>query len=259
MSIALMNEVWKRPARDSSERLVLLALADISNDEGVLWPSVATVGERSCLSTDQARRHMRRLIRDGVLHVIGNHDGGATSRRYRLDVRALTAERVAVTPCAHATPCMDATPCADASPCIGARAGTDARDPLHARKATPCTHASRTINEPSGSTTARANFSADFECAMAAYPRRAGGNPKRPAWRAWKARLTAGVSAREMLDGVARYAAFIRGTGKEGTQFVKQAATFFGPDEHFREGWNATGDSMPGARASAVRLVGNVL
>lgn len=40
-----------------------------------------------------------------------------------------------------------------------------------------------------------------------------------------------------MLAGVSRYAGYVRATGSEGTQFVKQAATFFGPDRHFEEVW----------------------
>lgn len=40
-----------------------------------------------------------------------------------------------------------------------------------------------------------------------------------------------------MLDGVKRYAARVRATGNTGTQFVKQAATFFGPDRHFEDYW----------------------
>jgi hypothetical protein len=38
-----------------------------------------------------------------------------------------------------------------------------------------------------------------------------------------------------MLAGVNRYAGYVRATGSAGTQYVKQAATFFGPDRHFEE------------------------
>lgn len=87
-----------------------------------------------------------------------------------------------------------------------------------------------------------------FETLWQAYPRRAGGNPKRMALRAWQARIAAGVSADEMLAGVGRYAAFVRAEGKEGTPFVKQAATFLGPDEHFREPWALPGSEAPQGR-----------
>ena len=74
-----------------------------------------------------------------------------------------------------------------------------------------------------------------FERAWSLYPKRAGGNSKAAARKAWNARLKAGVSADDMIDGVERYAAFCHATGRTGTQFVRQAATFFGPDLHFEE------------------------
>ena len=70
------------------------------------------------------------------------------------------------------------------------------------------------------------------------YPRREGGNPRKPAMKAFRARVRQGVSPAELLAGTERYAAFIRAKGQEGTSFVKQAATFFGPDEHWREPWD---------------------
>ncbi|HFU7544694.1 TPA: replication protein, partial [Escherichia coli] len=51
------------------------------------------------------------------------------------------------------------------------------------------------------------------------------------------ARLREGIKPETMLDGVRRYAAWVRATGNTGTQFVKQAATFFGPDRHFEDFW----------------------
>ncbi|EPA3989513.1 TPA: DNA-binding protein, partial [Escherichia coli] len=76
-----------------------------------------------------------------------------------------------------------------------------------------------------------------FEQAWQEYPKRAGGNSKSAAFKAWKARLREGIKPEAMLDGVKRYAAWVRATGNTGTQFVKQAATFFGPDRHFEDFW----------------------
>lgn len=80
-------------------------------------------------------------------------------------------------------------------------------------------------------------YSADFETAWAKYPRRSGGNSKSAAFRAWQTRLRQGVAPADLIAGVVRYAAFIRAKGDEGTAFVKMAATFFGPDENWREEW----------------------
>lgn len=83
----------------------------------------------------------------------------------------------------------------------------------------------------------RQEYSPEFEQAWQEYPKRAGGNSKSAAFKAWKARIREGIKPETMLDGVKRYAAWVRATGNTGTQFVKQAATFFGPDRHFEDFW----------------------
>ncbi|HBD2632426.1 TPA: helix-turn-helix domain-containing protein, partial [Escherichia coli] len=84
---------------------------------------------------------------------------------------------------------------------------------------------------------ARQEYSPEFEQAWQEYPKRAGGNSKSAAFKAWKARIREGVTPETMLNGVKRYAAWVRVSGNTGTQFVKQASTFFGPDRHFEESW----------------------
>lgn len=81
------------------------------------------------------------------------------------------------------------------------------------------------------------------------YPKRAGGNSRAAALKAYAARLKSGASEVEMLDGVRRYAEFVKATGKEGTEYVKQAATFFGPAEHWKEPWD-----LPRATGKANKL-----
>lgn len=78
---------------------------------------------------------------------------------------------------------------------------------------------------------------AGFETLWATYPPRAGGNPKDKALRAYRARVGEGHKPEEILEGARRYASFVKATGKEGTEYVKQAATFLGPDKHFLEQW----------------------
>ncbi|HDT2139294.1 hypothetical protein [Enterobacter asburiae] len=81
------------------------------------------------------------------------------------------------------------------------------------------------------------DYSPAFEEAWQAYPKRSGGNNKLSAFKAWNARIKQGVKPETMLEGVKRYAAFMASEGKISTSFVKQAATFFGPDKHFDEPW----------------------
>ncbi|CAH6600364.1 MAG: hypothetical protein E6805_21345 [Citrobacter freundii] len=97
---------------------------------------------------------------------------------------------------------------------------------------------------PAPARSAKQDYSPEFEKAWQAYPKRAGGNSKAAAYKAWKARLKDGVKPEDMLAGVKRYAAYVKVTGNAGTQFVKQATTFFGPDHHFEEAWHTP--SAPG-------------
>lgn len=86
----------------------------------------------------------------------------------------------------------------------------------------------------------------EFQQVWAIYPRRAGGNSKSDAFKAWHARIRDGTSAEEMFSGVERYAAFVTAEGSLNTQYVKQAKTFFGPGLHFSEPWAI--QQAPGTR-----------
>lgn len=85
---------------------------------------------------------------------------------------------------------------------------------------------------------ARNDYPADFQAIWDAYPKRAGGNSKRKAYRAYQFALRRGVSHQEMIEGVQRYADYCEATDKIQTEFVMMAATFLGPDHHFEEEWD---------------------
>ncbi|GLU32565.1 hypothetical protein Busp01_24070 [Trinickia caryophylli] len=53
--------------------------------------------------------------------------------------------------------------------------------------------------------------------------------------KAWNARIREGVSADSLIAAVKAYAAAMVAKSNVGTPYVKQAATFFGPDRHFDE------------------------
>jgi hypothetical protein len=71
----------------------------------------------------------------------------------------------------------------------------------------------------------------------AIYPKREGGNPRHDALKSYKARRRTGVDHQVMLEGVQRYASYCHAKGWIQTSFVKQAAVFFGPAEHYLESW----------------------
>ncbi|WP_242560119.1 DUF1376 domain-containing protein [Pandoraea capi] len=75
----------------------------------------------------------------------------------------------------------------------------------------------------------------DFEEAWRAYPKRVGGNSKSSALKAWRARIREGIESARLLEATQAYATEMQTSGNVGTRFVKQAATFFGPDRHYAE------------------------
>lgn len=85
-----------------------------------------------------------------------------------------------------------------------------------------------------------------------AYPERHGDQGWRKALRAANARMAEGHTPQEFIGGAQRYAAFCAATGKTGTEFVKQAATFLGPDKAFLLPWEIPASAMPKERPSIV-------
>lgn len=82
---------------------------------------------------------------------------------------------------------------------------------------------------------AKGAYSPEFESAWSDYPTRPG-NSKAAAYKAWQIRIKAGASVEEMLAGTAKYAAYCKAMKTE-PGFIKQAATFYGPGEHFEADW----------------------
>ena len=85
---------------------------------------------------------------------------------------------------------------------------------------------------------ARHDEKLDFEWFKAVYPKRSGAQPWAKAVKAANARIREGATFIAMIDGARRYAEFCEAADKAGTEFVMQAATFLGPEQHFLEPWN---------------------
>ena len=81
-----------------------------------------------------------------------------------------------------------------------------------------------------------------FDEAWNLYPKRPGAS-KAASLKAWKARIKAGVDPSVMVEGVKRYANFCKAMETD-AQFIKQPATFFGPDEHYLADWTPS-ESTP--------------
>lgn len=78
-----MSAVWAASAAQSGDLLVLLAIADFCNDEGIAFPSVATLAKKARLSPRQVKRTLSRLQRMGELKVL-KRTGPNRVNKYRI-------------------------------------------------------------------------------------------------------------------------------------------------------------------------------
>jgi hypothetical protein len=93
MSIKVMNLVWANANVSGSELLILLAMADFSNDEGGdIFPSMQTLARKARLSEPQARRVVQNLAKQGYIEVI--EKGGWDGKRNRSNSYRILVENV---------------------------------------------------------------------------------------------------------------------------------------------------------------------
>ncbi|MDK9963484.1 helix-turn-helix domain-containing protein [Enterobacter cloacae] len=218
MSMELMVKAMKVKVGNPLRKLVLLKLADNASDHGECWPSYQHIADQCEISKRSVMIHIDALCECGLVKKeLRPGPKGNSSNVYRLDFSS-------------------------AGDSLGGSAGAAPRishsfEPVNESVIEPKYNGSS--DNDSENRSSKGNYSNEFEQAWQAYPKRAGGNSKAAAWKAWKARIKDGVTTEAMLAGVNRYAGYVRATGSVGTQYVKQAATFFGPDRHFEEAWQA--------------------
>jgi hypothetical protein len=84
VSIRILSRIWESGPEDRGELLVLLALADFSNDAGESWPAVASIARKARMDERSARRILRKLEASGWLTSdIGGGRHGCS--RYRIN------------------------------------------------------------------------------------------------------------------------------------------------------------------------------
>ena len=81
MAIRLMTAVWDDGSLPRGDVLLMLALADHANDDGLSFPSIARLARRTRSSPSTVRRHLRSLQAEGRL-VVDAREG--TSNLYRI-------------------------------------------------------------------------------------------------------------------------------------------------------------------------------
>lgn len=267
MSSKILGNVWDACAAygvKGAKLMIMARLADYSNDDGVCYPGVETICRQLGLGESTVRTAISELEADGWLTRQSRRKGNRnTSNLYHLNADRLEqlarTERDKVAELKQQRRLSVLRDPSKSEPseseCSGVFDPSDSgkktvltlqnldpdpqglkHDPQVNSKHDPQDiGASADASAPARS--ARQEYSPEFEQAWQEYPKRAGGNSKSAAFKAWKARLREGIKPETMLDGVRRYAAWVRATGNTGTQFVKQAATFFGPDRHFEDFW----------------------
>lgn len=89
MSIQLMTLV-RKSALPTNAKFVLMALADWADDSGMnCYPSVYELSEYMTCSERTVQRLLRELEEGGWIAVVGNANGGGSSRHYALNVSKL--------------------------------------------------------------------------------------------------------------------------------------------------------------------------
>ena len=94
-----MSAVWDLRL-SSTEKLVLLALADCANDEGECWPSIATIGKKACIGERSVQRSIQALKDAGHL---SRQEVPGRGCRYRLHPRH-SVTPATVSPVTNTTP-----------------------------------------------------------------------------------------------------------------------------------------------------------
>ncbi|MGR8779180.1 helix-turn-helix domain-containing protein [Klebsiella quasipneumoniae] len=281
MSMDLMVQAMKIKVGNPLRKLVLLKLADNASDLGECWPSYQHIADQCEISKRSVMNHIEALCECGLIKKeLRTGPKGNSSNVYQLNLRSAgdspggSANRslpgaTDSLPGAGDSPggsanrslpgATDSLPGAGDSP--GGSAGAAPRishsfEPVNEPVNEPIKHTGASAITSAPVRSAKQDYSPEFETAWQAYPKRAGGNSKSGAFKAWKARLKDGVNPEDMLAGVKRYAAYARATGSVGTQYVKQAASFFGPDRHFEESWQAPSAPGGGHNSTIARLSG---
>ncbi|HHW2697296.1 TPA: helix-turn-helix domain-containing protein [Pseudomonas aeruginosa] len=133
MSTIIMSACWPLQGLTPAQKAVLISLADNANDEGVCWPSVAKIAERTCLSERAVQQAIKVL---------------SECRALSIEARQGRSTMFTVTPAAFAPP-QKVHPRRKCTPAASAPTPADAAPPppqeMHP---TPADAAPRTVIEP---------------------------------------------------------------------------------------------------------------
>ncbi|EFD0870350.1 helix-turn-helix domain-containing protein [Escherichia coli] len=207
MSMELMVKAMKIRVGNPLRKLVLIKLADNASDQGECWPSYQHIADQCEISKRSVMNHIAALCESGLVKkVTRKGEKGNSSNIYLLH---LDGAGDSLGGSANNSLSGAANSPGSAGVAPGGSAGDSPRT----------SHSFEPVKEPVNEPIAvgasadesvrvrsnRPEYSPEFEQAWLAYPKRAGGNSKSAAFKAWKARLNEGVNPETMLEGVKRY------------------------------------------------------
>lgn len=96
MSVHISSLVWKAKM-PSTEKFILLKLADNANDDGVCWPSLTRICTETCLSRSTVCTNLNSLESKGLIERRAAPEQGS-STRYFLNSKAIAELRPANSP-----------------------------------------------------------------------------------------------------------------------------------------------------------------
>lgn len=217
MSVRTMAKVWESSQQAGSDLLMLLAIADFSDDEGNAYPAVSTLAGKCRMKERNCRYILRNLEKSGELTIKPNA-GPHGSNLYRVNIGSLGLQHSAgvqsLAGLQHsaATPAKD---CRQPLQRIAANPSVNHQEPSTYAHDAAKPHRSRS---PSASESADDGF-ADF---WMQYPKKVA---KPQALKAWKKLKPAGPLLADLMAGLQRQMVSDQWR-KEGGQFIPYPATW---------------------------------
>ena len=236
MSLKYMCAAFSVQVGNPLRKLILLKLCDNASDQGECWPSHANIASQCEVSKRSVLIHIDALIKDGFLTSEQRFKNGQqTSNVYTICYKRLSggagAAGVGVQEL-HGGGAGD-------SPLGVQELHTESvsltsqlicqLEPSRLTAQVPSVTVNKSISD----------YPVWFEDVWQAYPKRAGGDNKKTAFNKAKARAREGATHEAMLAASVRYKNYITLTGKAGTEYIKQAATFFGNMDNIENKWIA--------------------
>ncbi len=144
-----MNRIWDTSQATGTPLVILLALADRADEDGICWPGVDWIAQRARLQPRQARNVLRALEESGDIIIATSKGGRNLTNRYLITagldsnkIAAIVARRPDVFPHGHAN-----KPCNPASKTLQSSAETlqSSAETLQSSVNKPCNPAPETL------------------------------------------------------------------------------------------------------------------